>query len=145
MNLDSAELLLFAGRAAILVVAFAAFAFAFVRWRRAARADTQRLADELDRALLELRAITGHVQALAASFDEMKERLAAQATQAAASANGGAPRGYDVAIRLARSGATPDELIATSGVTREEARLLTRLHRRTDDNNTNTREFRATA
>jgi hypothetical protein len=37
-------------------------------------------------------------------------------------------RGYDVATRLARNGASVDEMIANCGITRHEAELLARLH-----------------
>ena len=37
-------------------------------------------------------------------------------------------RGYDLAARLAKNGAAVDELVASCGITRHEAELLTRLH-----------------
>jgi hypothetical protein len=145
MTMDPAEVVLFAGRAAILVIALLAFAIGFSRWRRAAREDTQQLAAALEQALLEVRSLTADVKTLGVRFEELNSRLAAQAKQAAATASGSTPRGYDVAIRLARNGASPDELIATSGVTREEARLLTRLHGPNDEANDNQESFRAIA
>ena len=39
-----------------------------------------------------------------------------------------APRGYEVAARLARNGATVDELMTTCALSRHEAELLVRLH-----------------
>ena len=39
-----------------------------------------------------------------------------------------APRGYEMAIRMARGGASIDEIVAGCGTTRAEARLLRRLH-----------------
>lgn len=145
MIMEPAEVVLFAGRAAILVIALLAFAFGFSRWRRAAREDTQQLAATLEQALLEVRALSADVKTLGVRFDELNARLTAQAKQAAATATGGTPRGYDVAIRLARNGASSDELIATSGVTREEARLLTRLHGPSDEAHDKQESFRATA
>ena len=37
-------------------------------------------------------------------------------------------RGYETAIRMARSGATVEEIVASCGTTRAEAKLLRRLH-----------------
>ena len=37
-------------------------------------------------------------------------------------------RGYETAIRMARSGASVDEIVASCGTTRAEAKLLRRLH-----------------
>jgi hypothetical protein len=37
-------------------------------------------------------------------------------------------RGYDMAIRMARGGATIEDIVASCGTTRAEARLLRRLH-----------------
>ena len=37
-------------------------------------------------------------------------------------------RGYEMAIRMARGGATIEEIVASCGTTRSEARLLRRLH-----------------
>ena len=37
-------------------------------------------------------------------------------------------RGYEMAIRMARSGASIEEIVASCGTTRSEARLLRRLH-----------------
>jgi hypothetical protein len=37
-------------------------------------------------------------------------------------------RGYEMAIRMARGGATIEEIVAGCGTTRAEARLLRRLH-----------------
>jgi hypothetical protein len=49
------------------------------------------------------------------------------------------PRGYDLAARLAKNGAGVEELVATCGITRHEAELLTRL------NVTKSRESAATS
>src|SRR5688500_6653470 len=37
-------------------------------------------------------------------------------------------RGYEMAIRMARGGASIEEIVASCGTTRSEARLLRRLH-----------------
>jgi len=40
----------------------------------------------------------------------------------------GGDRAIDAAVRMARTGASSDQLAASSGLSRQEARLLTRLH-----------------
>ena len=56
-----------------------------------------------------------------------EDKLDARA-QLSAAAAGNTPRGYDLALRLARNGAAAEEIAKTSGVTRQEAELLARLH-----------------
>ncbi len=48
--------------------------------------------------------------------------------QLAAVAVGGAPRGYDLALQMARNGAGAEQIAGTSGLARNEAQLLARLH-----------------
>ncbi|MEP7314928.1 MAG: DUF2802 domain-containing protein, partial [Pseudomonadota bacterium] len=113
MGYESNELLFFAGRAAILVIALIAFAVAFGRWRRAGSRDMQRLFSVTE----------GLAEKLATLEDKLETRA-----QLSAAAAGNAPRGYDLALRLARNGAQASEIAETSGVTRQEADLLARLH-----------------
>jgi hypothetical protein len=54
--------------------------------------------------------------------------LAAQLDEQSRTSQGAAPTSYNVAIRLARSGASRQELITTCGVTQQEADLVLRLH-----------------
>jgi hypothetical protein len=54
--------------------------------------------------------------------------LAARLDEQSRTAQGTGPTSYNVAIRLARSGATRQELITTCGVTQQEADLVLRLH-----------------
>jgi hypothetical protein len=54
--------------------------------------------------------------------------LAARQEEQSRTSQGAAPTSYNVAIRLARSGATRQELITTCGVTQQEADLVLRLH-----------------
>ncbi|MEP7311457.1 MAG: DUF2802 domain-containing protein [Pseudomonadota bacterium] len=113
MGYESNEFLFFAGRAAILVVALIAFAVAFGRWRRAGARDMQHLVSV--------------TEGLVAKLATLEEKLDTRA-QLSAAAAGNAPRGYDLALRLARNGAEAGEIAETSGVTRQEADLLARLH-----------------
>ena len=63
---------------------------------------------------------------MSARLDGLSERSEMEARLAPAGA-AGAQRGYDVAARLARNGASIDELVDSCGVTRHEAELLVRL------------------
>jgi hypothetical protein len=54
--------------------------------------------------------------------------LAARLDEQSRTAQGAGPTSYNVAIRLARSGASRQELITTCGVTQQEADLVLRLH-----------------
>lgn len=111
----------FAGRAAMLAVALLAFAFAFGRWRRAGARD-------LDRIRAETHELTALTQRLVQQIAQMEIRLEDRQLLAAASAAPAAQRGYDLALQMARSGASPEEIASASGVTRHEAQLLVRLH-----------------
>lgn len=113
MGFESNEFVFFAGRAALLVVALIAFAVAFGRWRRAGTRDMQRL----------LSVTEGLAEKLATLEDKLEARA-----QLSAAAAGNAPRGYELALRLARTGAAVEEIAETSGVTHQEAQLLARLH-----------------
>jgi Protein of unknown function (DUF2802) len=119
------DLALFGGRAAILVLAFLTFAWAFGRWRRSARVDTQRLFEQLDVTLYELREVSERVQGLESRINGLNERIEREAPRAPAVV---AQKGYDVAVRLAKNGLSVDELITNCGVARHEAELLVRLH-----------------
>jgi hypothetical protein len=114
-------------RGALLVGAFWVFALAFTRWRRADERDAQRLHAQLERAFAELRSLHESVSVMSARIEAMGERVDAEARIAPVSV-ASASRGYDLAARLAKNGADIEQLVATCGVTRHEAELLTRLH-----------------
>jgi hypothetical protein len=115
------EWVFFAGRAAALVVALLCFALALASWRRTGRRDMQRLFEETH-ALTELsRSLAAHVRALEARLDEQRELAAATDPGA---------RGYELALKMARSGMQPEDIVKASGVTRHEAQLLSQLHNR---------------
>jgi hypothetical protein len=118
--IDETELLFFAGRAALLVIAFLAFAIAFGRWRRAGSRDMQAL-------MSETRGLAERTDGLAAQLATLLEKLdeRAQLAQASAAPGGG---GIDLAIRLVRQGSEIEDIVKTCGVTRQEAQLLARLH-----------------
>jgi len=120
----SLDTLLIVGRALLLVGAFWVFAMAFIRWRRADERSNAALHAKLDRAFAELRSLHETVSVMSARLDSLSERSEMESHRAPA----GTQRGYDVAQRLARNGASVEELIANCGITRHEAELLVRLH-----------------
>lgn len=125
------DLVFFAGRAAILLVALLGFSLAFAGWRRATVRSAERLQADLGTALDRLQAFAAaqaeQADRLAQRLESLEQRIDARA-QLNAAAAAGAPRGYELALRLARNGATQDEIAESSGVTRQEAQLLVRLH-----------------
>lgn len=136
-NLDTWWLIV---RSAILVAAFLAFAWALLAQRRDASLSFMRLATQHDQAIAEIHRLSEKVADLAGQVRELSlpspmtsQRLAAAAPPppppaplpSASSHNG---RGYEMAIRMARGGATIEDIVASCGTTRSEARLLRRLH-----------------
>ncbi len=121
------ELTFYAARAATLVVALLGFAIAFGRWRRAGRQDMQRLFSQLDESRSETRALSELSLHLAEQIGALQKHADDRKLLAAAAAGGG-QKGYDLALKMARNGATAEEMVSASGVTRHEAALLARLH-----------------
>ncbi len=120
MLYDQNEWILFAARAALLAVTLLCFALAFNSWRRSGSRDLQSVIAET-RALSELtQRLTAQVAAMEAHIEDRRELAAASAGQA--------PLGYDLAMQLARNGLPPQEIARASGVARNEAQLLARLH-----------------
>lgn len=128
--LEPNELVYFAGRAAILVVALLAFAWALASWRRTTNRGLARLETQLAETQTELRALTCLTQAalaqVSAQLSGIENKLDTRAQLSAASSS--APRGYELALRLARNGSGVEEIAKSSGVTRQEAELIARLH-----------------
>jgi len=120
-------------RALLLLAAFAGFAWALVSARRQAAQGNAQLAARLETALGEIQKLSGQVAALGGTIESLGMRLHQAEVQrpvsapapAAASVN---TRGYETAIRMARSGASVEEIVASCGTTRAEAKLLRRLH-----------------
>lgn len=114
-------------RALILVLALLVFAVAMLRWRRSGSHDMQQLLLQLDESRGETRQLADLAQRMAAQLQSLQERFDDRQQLAIAGA-GPVQRGYDLALQMARHGATPDEMISASGVTRHEASLLAQLH-----------------
>lgn len=123
----SLETLLIIGRALMLMGAFWVFALAFTRWRRANERDTQQLHAQVERSLVEMRRLHETISVMSARIEALSERVET-GSKTAPTGVVGAHRGYDLATRLARNGSDIDELVASCGITRHEAELLTRLH-----------------
>ena len=131
-------------RTLLLLSAFVGFGWAMLSTRRQAAEAHAQMAARPETALAEIRKLSGQMIVLGGTVDAVGSRLGhaqaqaeaqaqAQAqAQAAASKAAAAPtqstRGYETAIRMARSGASVEEIVANCGTTRAEAKLLRRLH-----------------
>jgi uncharacterized protein DUF2802 len=132
----SPDLALLIGRAVFLVFCFVIAAFAFTRWRKASDGNTQLFFEQNTRLLQRLTALE---ERLAANQEEIAstrrdiatlgERMQEEGEQrrTPTPVNGPAPS-YQLAIRLARSGAPREEIMASCGLSRQEAELVQRLH-----------------
>ena len=119
--------LLLAGCGTLMVFAFALAALTFDGWRRATRRQSQHIFTHSENLAQQLSALDARVNATATAIrrlDERIERTAPPATQPK-----GAPAGgYQIAIRLARSGASAEQLMTSCGLSLGEADLVRRLH-----------------
>jgi hypothetical protein len=127
--MSSLEMWLIAGRAVFLLFSFTLAALAFTRWRRAAQSQTDQLLAKHDVMLQRLADLEARVDATNAQLTQLAEHLRQPPQQplAAAPAAPASP-GYQIAIRLAKSGASRDELISGCGLSIPEAELIHRLH-----------------
>jgi hypothetical protein len=118
---------LIGARAAGLLIGFICLTGALVRWRRASQRDAQRLFEQVDVALTDIRTLVELTTSLAARADELSQRLESARQAAPPPATPGV-RGYEIAARMARAGSNADELVKSCGLTRHEAELVIRLH-----------------
>ncbi len=109
----------------------------FAAWATFWRGTTETLARldaELQRHKYQVSAGEAEVRRLAALVRQFEERQTVEVRPAVAAAVTAVPRsttsGYEMAIRMASSGATDSELVAACGMSREEAALMLRLHGR---------------
>lgn len=70
----------------------------------------------------------GALSTALAATDARLAMLAGRLEEQSRSTQGAAPTSYNVAIRMARSGASRQDLMTTCGVTQQEADLVLRLH-----------------
>ncbi|MGH8181291.1 MAG: DUF2802 domain-containing protein [Steroidobacteraceae bacterium] len=125
MTLPSAEFLLIAGRAVFLVFSFFVAAISFTAWRRATRRQTDEVLSQTQLVLQRLAELEARVDVTRSAVAQLGERLERPA--AAAPSRAPSP-GYQIAIRLARGGASREELMTGCGLTLVEAELVSRLH-----------------
>ena len=123
----SPEMWLIAGRAVFLLFSFVLAAVAFTRWRRTAQAQAQQLLAHHEVMLQRLADLEARVTATQAAVSQLGERIE-RPQQIATPAAAAASPGYQIAIRLARSGASREELISGCGLSSSEAELIHRLH-----------------
>ncbi|HYB65700.1 MAG TPA: DUF2802 domain-containing protein [Steroidobacteraceae bacterium] len=119
--------LLLAGCGTLLVFAFALAALSFDGWRRATRRQSQHIFTHSQTLAQQLSALDARVNATATAIRRIDERIERQ-TQPAAQPKGTPAGGYQIAIRLARSGASREELMTSCGLSLGEADLVRRLH-----------------
>jgi hypothetical protein len=121
---------LVAAAVAVLSGAVAAILLAmyFGARRRSERA-TSLLHRELGQLQAETRSQGAALMALASRLDRISAQLETASRQAPAVARH-SEAGYELAIRLARSGAAMEELVIACGMSRKEAELVTRMHGR---------------
>lgn len=116
-----------AGLVLALGVAVGLQAVNLARLRVTVRRDVQRLFEQMDLTLGELRDVSTTVaEGLAAIRDLRTRREVEHDTPAPAAPAAG--RSYDIALRLARNGSSREELMSTCGMSRHEADLAVRLH-----------------
>ncbi|MGH8301201.1 MAG: DUF2802 domain-containing protein [Steroidobacteraceae bacterium] len=125
MTLPSAEFLLIAGRAVFLVFSFVVAAISFTAWRRATRRQTEEVLAQSQLVLQRLAELEARVDGARSAIAELGERL--DRPVAPAPSQSPSP-GYQIAIRLARGGASREELMSGCGLTLAEAELVKRLH-----------------
>jgi hypothetical protein len=116
-------------RTALLLAAFAAFAWTLLRTRRE-HAEQLDLIHTLQRELAaQVHTLSERTSAVATLVATLPGSYAQEAPSQARSRREPAQvRSYETARRLARSGASIDEIVASSGLASSEARLLRRLH-----------------
>lgn len=119
--------LLLAGCGTLLVLAFALAALSFDAWRRATRRQSQHLFAHSQTLAQQLTSLDARVNATATAIRRLDERMERQA-HARPEVSGAPVPGYQIAIRLARSGASRDELMSSCGLSLGEADLVRRLH-----------------
>jgi hypothetical protein len=124
-ELTSVEFLLVAGRAVFLLFSFVVAAFAFNSWRRATQAQTDQVLHQTNTVLQRLAELEARVDATKITLSRLGDRLERPAPPAVANASSA---NYQMAIRLAKGGASREELMAGCGLSLAEAELVQRLH-----------------
>jgi alkylation response protein AidB-like acyl-CoA dehydrogenase len=126
MTVSAIDLLLIAGRAVFLIFSFVLAAVTFVRWRRSSLAQTGQALAQHQIVLQRLAELEARVDATRVAISKLGERFE-RPQPLPSTANSAAP-GYQIAIRLAKGGASREELISGCGLSIHEAELVHRLH-----------------
>ena len=124
----SLDLALLAARAIFLVFCFILAAFTFTRWRRTTERSAERFAEQNTAVLAQLANMEQSLAEAHRKLDALGEQREEERRRVVA--GGTSAPSYQIAIRMARSGAARDELMASCGLTRQEAELVLRLHAR---------------
>jgi hypothetical protein len=125
------EFVLLGARSLLLLAAFATFAWALLRMRRESAEQMERLQGVQRDLVAQTQALSERVAALAtlvAAIPRRAEPVSEPAPEISKSRRQTGVPSYETAKRLARSGASVEEIVASSGVASTEARLLRRLH-----------------
>ncbi len=135
MSFENPETWLLVLRASLLLIAFAGFAWALMVARRDAAMNFLQLSTQHALALAEIQQLAVQLKELAVQVHDLSlpspmvsQRPVPAPAPAAPSITPSGARGYEMAIRMARGGASIEEIVASCGTTRSEARLLRRLH-----------------
>ena len=137
MTIENPETWLLALRAVLLLAAFAGFAWALLASRRDTALNFLRLSGQHTQALNEIQQLSVQLNELTAQVRDLslpspmvtpRPVPAPVPPPQVASITPSGARGYEMAIRMARGGASIDEIVTSCGTTRSEARLLRRLH-----------------
>ena len=120
------DVVLITGRAVFLVFCFVVAAITFTRWRRATDRTTDLFAEQNTAVLAQLAKMEQSLQEAHEKIDALSEQKGEESRRVVA--GGTSAPSYQIAIRLAKSGAVRDELMASCGLTRQEAELVLRLH-----------------
>ena len=121
-TLPSLDVMMLIARAVLLIVAFVVAAFTFSAWRRATRLQAEQIASHWESLVGRLNALETRLEAVAATATRIDERSERQSHVSSP------PADYQVAIRLARGGASREELVSRCGLSLGEADLVRRLH-----------------
>ena len=124
-ELTSVEFLLVAGRAVFLLFSFVVAACAFTSWRRAIQVQTAQVLSQTNTVLQRLAALEARVDATKTTISQLGDRLERPAPPPTGN---GPSASYQMAIRLAKGGASREELMAGCGLSLAEAELVRRLH-----------------
>lgn len=123
-DLTSVELMFAAGRAVFLLFSFIVAAVTFTAWRRATLAQTEQVLSQTNTVLQRLAALEARVDATKVTISQLGDRLERPAATAVATHS----PGYQMAIRLAKGGASREDLMSGCGLSSAEAELVQRLH-----------------